>query len=439
MTDAPGREQIVIIGGGFAGLACARSLRRADVAVTLIDRDGMHIFQPLLYQVATAALSEANVTAPLRRIFRGQKNCRVLRGEVNSIDPDGKMVHTNNGSVPFDRLVLAAGSRTHPIADKHPPVPGLKELPDARAMRHRILANFEEAEWCEDPAERRRLLRFVVVGGGPSGVELAGAIAELARTNLRNEFHRFRPADEVEIHLFQSPPVLLPGYPEKLQQRAVHDLQDLGVHVHLNRRAKDIEPQRITWEDHQGLQELQAGLVIWAAGVTAEGLARSLADQLEVDVQGGGRIPVDQYCRLAGREDLLAIGDIAAIPQNGEDQVPGLAPAAVQAGRYAARSIKRSLRGHTKHKPFRYVDKGIMAVVGRNRAVARIGKLKFGGRFAWWLWLLVHLMTLAGYENRMMVLTRWFIDYVSQGSGARVYAPQARSEKAIGRQLMAAS
>lgn len=413
-------HQVVIIGGGFAGLYAARALRRAPVDVTLVDRQNHHLFQPLLYQVATGALSPANIAAPLRGIMRRQKNVEVVLGEVVDFDLKQRRVLLADESLAYSSLVVAAGAANGYFGNDHweALAPGLKSLDDATAIRGKLLSAFERAERTADPAERSCLLSFVVIGAGPTGVELVGAIAELARHTLRHDFRHIDPS-EARIMLVDTAPRVLTNYPESLSQEAERYLEKLGVAVMTNSKVAEIEPRRVQLETTAGPQAIQADTVLWSAGIRAAPLAAALARALDVETPGAGRIPVGPSLTVAGHDDVFVIGDMADFRDQDDNPLPSIAPVAIQQGKYIAQAIRDRLAGRAA-KPFRYRDMGSLATIGRSAAVARFGTWKFAGFFAWVLWLFIHLMQLVQFQNRVLVLTQWAWNYVTHSRAARL-------------------
>lgn len=415
-------HKVVIIGGGFGGLNAAIALRRADVEVTLVDRQNYHLFQPLLYQVATGQLSPANIAAPLRNVLRRQKNAHVLRGEVQDFDLAHREVIIQGERLPYDTLIVAAGM-THSYFgndDWQADAPGLKSIEEATEIRHRVLLAFERAEWEEDPERRRRLLTFVIVGGGPTGVELAGALAELSRHTLTNEFRNINPED-ARILLVDAVDRVLNVYPESLSTKAAESLNRLGVEIHTGSMVKQIDAHGATLDSNGTQQRIDADTVIWAAGVKASPLALKLAESAgdQVETDRAGRLHVAADLSLPGHPNVFVIGDMSHLVDNSGDLVPGVAPAAIQQGQYVAKTIDRKLRGKTV-KPFDYRDYGSLATIGRAAAVAKLGKFKFSGYFAWLLWLFIHLMQLVRFENRVLVFLQWMWNYVTRGRSARL-------------------
>ena len=408
-----GLPRVVIVGAGFGGLRCAAALRRVRAAVTLIDRDNYHLFQPLLYQVATAALSPGDIASPVRTLFREAFNTQVLRATVTGIDTARQRVLLGERELPYDFLVLATGA-AHSYFGKdqwQPYAPGLKRIEDATAIRRRLLLAFEQAEASEDAEERRRLLTFLIVGGGPTGVELAGAIAELARFGLEKEFRRFDPAS-ARIVLVQSAPRVLPTFDERLSAIAQRSLQRLGVEVLTGSRVEEIDALGVVVSGRR----IDARTVLWAAGVTASPAARWLG----AEADGAGRVKVGPDLRVAGLPQVFVIGDTALSLGWEGKPVPGLAPAAQQAGQYVARCIASQLAGAAAPEPFAYRHRGSLATIGRKAAVADFGALRLWGAPAWWLWGLVHVGFLVGVRNRIATMTNWFWAYLTFGGGIRL-------------------
>jgi NADH dehydrogenase len=407
------RPHVVIIGGGFGGLYAARALRNAPVTVTVLDRTNHHLFQPLLYQVATATLSPADVAQPIRFLLRKQRNTAVLLAEVERVDVERREVHvTHGGTVPYDYLIVATGARhsyfSHPEWERD--APGLKTLDDALEIRRRFLMAFENAEQSGDPDERQAWLTFVIIGAGPTGVELAGILPDIAKQGMRDDFRNADPR-AVRVVLLEGGPRVLPTYSEVSSGRAHADLLALGVEVRTSAMATGIDAQGV----RVGETFIPARTVFWGAGNVASPLARSLG----VPLDKVGRVPVNPDLTLPDHPEVLVIGDLAAARQDDGALVPGVAPAAMQEGAWAARNIVRALRGEAM-RPFRYRNKGDLATIGRERAVAEFGRLKFGGRIAWLLWLFVHILYLAGFRNRISVLVEWAYAYFTYRRGARL-------------------
>jgi NADH:ubiquinone reductase (H+-translocating) len=414
------RHRVVIVGGGFGGLYAARALRRADVDLTVIDRRNFHLFQPLLYQVATGALSPGEIAAPLRYVLNRQKNARVELGEVVDIDIDAREVLLKDRSrVPYDTLIVATGATHHYFG--HPEwaqyAPGLKTIEDATEIRTRVLLAFERAETEPDPERRRALLTFVVVGGGPTGVELAGALGEISRDTLRNDFRTINPA-EANIFLIEGADRLLPPYPPKLSAAAERALIGLGVQTRTGAMVTNIDENGVTVKTGRAETRIAAKTVLWAAGVQASSLGKLLADRTGASLDKAGRIGVAPDLSIPGHPEILAIGDLAHFEQNGK-LVPGVAPTAMQMGRYAARLIMKRLRNQPT-PPFHYRDKGSLATIGRNKAVADIAGFHFSGYLAWLTWLFVHLLYIVGFANRVLIAFQWAWDYITFNRGARL-------------------
>jgi NADH dehydrogenase/putative oxidoreductase len=408
-----GLPRVVIVGAGFGGLTCAAGLRIAPVRVTLIDRHNYHLFQPLLYQVATSSLSAGDIATPVRGLFREQFNTDVIYGEVTGVDSARREVIVGAKRVAYDYLVLATGA-SHSYFGKDewaPFAPGLKRVEDAIQVRARLLSAFERAEASDDPVERRSLLNFLIVGGGPTGVELAGAIAELARFGMEQEFRHFDPA-QARVILVQAAPRLLPTFPEALSEEARRSLERLGVEVLVGSRVEKIDAAGVTVNG----QRIPARTVLWAAGVVASPAARWLGAQAD----NAGRIKVEADLSLPGLPDVFAIGDTALSSAWDGQPVPGLAPAAKQGGLYVARLIRSRIAGKPAPAPFRYRHLGSLATIGRKAAVADFGRIRLSGALAWWLWGLVHVGFLVGLRNRVSVMLDWGWSYLTYRSGTRL-------------------
>jgi len=402
---------VVVIGAGFGGLTAARALGDAPVRLTLLDRRNFHLFQPLLYQVATAALNPSDIAAPIRNIVRRQRNTTVLLAEVAAVDTASRTVRTDHGDLPYDFLVLAAGADDSYFGhdEWRAFAPGLKTVEDALEMRRRILLAYERAEWEKDAQARRAWLTFVVVGGGPTGVELAGALAEIARHALVADFRDIDPA-QARVILVEGDSRLLPALPPELSAKAAQQLEALGVTVRTGTRVTRIEADAV-W---LGEERIGARTALWAAGVAASPLARSVG--APVDRQG--RVLVGPDLTVPGHPEVFVIGDAAALEDRGKP-VPGVAPAAMQEGRHAARNIRRAVAGRPL-LPFHYVDKGTLATIGRAAAVADIRGWKISGFLAWVAWLGIHIFFLIGFRNRLLVMIEWAWAYVSWQRGARL-------------------
>ena len=428
-------HEVVIIGGGFGGLYCARALRRAPAHITLIDRRNFHLFQPLLYQVATGGLSPGDIAAPLRHVLRRQKNARVLLGEVTGTDAGRKRVFMGDNEVPYDTLVVAAGSRNHYFGNDawEQCAPGLKTVEDATAIRHRIFFAFEAAERESDPEKRARWLTLIVVGGGPTGVELAGTLGEIANDTLKGNFRSIRP-EEAQILLLEGSPRLLPPYPPDLSEKAERELIRLGVRPRSGVRVIDIDPEGVTLETPNGRERIGARTVLWAAGVAASPLGKLIAEQTGAEVDKGGRVPVAPDLTIHGHPEIFVIGDLAHAKDIRDPEgkpLPGVAPVAMQQGKYVARAIRDRLAGH-EIRPFRYFDKGNLATIGRAAAVAQFGRIHISGLFAWLVWLFVHLLYLVEFQNRVIVLVQWAFQYLTFNRGARLITGNTAEQASAG-------
>lgn len=406
--------RVVIIGGGFAGLYMAKHLGKTPVQVTLVDRTNHHVFQPMLYQVATAALSAPDISSPIRSVLRGNRNTEVILGDAIEANLADRYVRLADGlRIPYDYLALAPGARHSYFA--HPEwevlAPGLKNLEDAGEVRRRILMAFERAEREPDPVIRQRHLTFVVVGGGPTGVETAGAIAEVSRFTLRRDFRRIDPRDATVL-LLEGTPRLLNTYPESLSAKAKNQLRRLGVDVRTETLVTNIEPGYV----HAAGWRIPTDTVVWAAGNAASPLLRTLG----VPLDRQGRVTVENDCSVPGHPEVFVLGDAACFPhQKGYQFIPWVCPAAIQMGKYAARTITGDLAKRPR-KPFHYVNKGELAVIGRGHAVANLGRARVEGFVAWMLWIFVHIFFLIGFRNRVIVMFQWAWSYITFQRGARV-------------------
>ena len=414
---------VVIVGGGFGGLWAARALRRAPVSITLLDRRNHHVFQPLLYQVATAALSPADISGPIRGILRKQRATEVRMAEATGFDLAGREVLLADGTrVPYDYLIVATGA-THAYfghPEWEPIAPGLKTLEDATHIRRRFLLAFEAAEQEEDPEERRALLTFVVVGGGPTGVEMAGSFAEIARHSMVRDFRRIDPGS-TRVILLEGGPRILAGYDEDLSAYGQRALERIGVEVRTGSVVTRIEPEAV----YVGDEMIRTRNVVWAAGVTASPLGRALG----VETDRVGRVVVQPDLSVPGHPEVFVVGDLAAMQGPDGKPLPGVAQVAMQGGEHAAKGIVRTLRGEPR-VPFRYRDKGSMATIGRRSAVLQAAHLKLKGWLAWMAWLLVHILFLIGFRNRLVVLTQWAWSYLTWQRGARLITGEVGADLA---------
>ena len=411
------RQRVVVVGAGFGGIAVARALRHENFDILLIDRNNHHVFQPLLYQVATCALSPSEIAFPIRSIFARQKNVEVLFSEVQSVNLKARRLETSTGPIDYHFLVLAAGARNNHFGhDEWADIAvGLKSLDDALEIRRRVLVALEVAEQETGELRRRELLTFCVIGGGPTGVEMAGALSELSRTLVGRDFRHIKP-EEISVLLLEGGTSILTSFSEPSRARAVKQLRELGVEVQTAAKVTAIEPNAVTIvRDGGAPQVIPAANVIWAAGVKA----CALTETLGVPLDRGGRVIVDQSLNLPKYDEVFAIGDLAAVKNPDGSPVPGVAPAASQAGRFVAQQILRRVRG-LDTEPFRYVNKGNLATIGRSAAVAEFGKAKLSGFVAWVLWLAVHICFLIGFRNRYIVLFQWVWHYFTNQGGARL-------------------
>jgi NADH:ubiquinone reductase (H+-translocating) len=404
---------VVILGGGFAGLAAAHRLRNAPVRVTLIDQYNHHCFQPLLYQVATAALSAPDISAPLRGVLRRQRNARIMMAQVLEIDRDRKRVRLEREWLGYDWLLVATGMTHnyfgHDAWSEH--APGLKALHEALDIRARILRAYEAAESESDPDRRKELLTFVVIGGGATGVEMAGALAEIAHRTLARDFRTFDPARDTRVILLEGGPRLLPAFSEESAQSAKAALEDIGVEIHLGALVDHLDAHSVRF----GEQTIPTNTVVWAAGLRAS----PLTAQLGAELDRMGRVKVEPNLTVTAHPEIFVLGDLIHLEQEGK-LLPGVAQTAIQSGVFAAKQIERELMGYPRESRFVYNDKGSMATIGRAQAVAEISNSKFDGFFAWMLWLVVHLMFLVDFRNRVFVLMEWAWAYVTWRRSARV-------------------
>jgi NADH dehydrogenase len=404
--------KIVILGGGFAGLYTARGCKHLDAEITVVDRHNYHLFQPLLYQVATAALNPSDIAAPIRGILGRQKNVSVILGEAMSVDVEKQLVRLTDGELPYDQLVIATGA-THSYFG-HPEwervAPGLKSIDDALEIRRRVLLAFEAAERETGVEKQRAWLNFVIIGAGPTGVELAGALTEIARQTMVRDFRRIKP-ESARVILIEGKERVLPTYPAELSEKARQQLVDLGVEVITNSVVTEVNEREV----RIGEQAIATRTVLWGAGVQASPLARSLG----VPLDRAGRVLVEPDLTIPGHRNVFVLGDLAAVQQYDGSFVPGVAPAAIQEGQHTARNLERALENQPL-RPFKYNDKGSLATIGRAAAVADFGRLRMSGFLAWFAWLAIHIFFLIGFRNRFLVITQWAWAYVTYQRGARL-------------------
>lgn len=419
-------HHVVIVGGGFGGLYAAQALRKGAVNVTLIDKRNFHLFQPLLYQVATGGLSAGDISSPLRAILSRQKNTKVLMGEVTDVDPKEQKVKLHNEEISYDTLIVATGASHFYFGNDQwaPKAPGLKTVEDALEIRRRIFNAFEAAEKETDPEKRRAWLTFVLIGGGPTGVELAGALAELAYNTLKEDFRNINTS-ETTILLLEGLDRVLPPYPPELSAKAKESLERLGVTVQTGSMVTQIEDDRVTIRRGEETTQIAAKTILWTAGMKASGLGKILADRAGAQLDRPGRVIVQPDLSLPGYPNIFAIGDLANFPHQNEDgkPLPGVAPVAMQQGQYVANLIKKRLKGETL-PPFRYTDYGSLAVIGRHEAVVDLGFVKFSGFPAWLAWLFVHVFFLIEFDNKLIVITQWAWNYFTRNQGARLITNQ---------------
>lgn len=416
-----GRHRVVIIGGGFGGLSAALKLKRVPVDVTLIDRCNYHLFQPLLYQVATGALSPANIASPLREILRDHRNTEVLLAEATRIDAANRRVILSDGAVEYDTLVVSAGA-THQYFG-HPEweefAPGLKTIEDATAMRRRILLAFEAAEREQEPDKRHALLTFVIVGGGPTGVELAGALGEIAKDTLRSDFRSIDPAS-ARIILVEGTDRVLPSYPPKLSAAARRMLEHLGVIVRTGAFVTGVSEHAVTLRGGDRTEQIPARTILWAAGVLTSPLGKSLSEAIGAPLDKSGHIIVQPDLSVPGHPEIFVIGDLANFSHQTGHPLPGVAQPAIQEGRYVAKVISRRLRQQAPPPPFHYFDKGNLATVGRAAAVADLNWLRISGIPAWLIWIFVHLFYIMEFRNRLLILLQWGWLFITYDRSARL-------------------
>jgi NADH dehydrogenase len=426
------RHRVVIVGGGFGGLRAARALKSAPVDVTLIDRRNFHLFQPLLYQVATGTLSPGEIAAPLRSVFGRQKNVRVLLGEAVDLDPESKQVVLGDGArLPYDTLIVAAGTQSSYYGHEQwrQWAPSLKSVEEATGIRHKIFYAFEAAERISEPVQRRAWLTFVIVGAGATGVELAGAIAEIARKTLKNDFRSIRSSD-ARILLVDGAPRVLPGFAEDLSRKAHRSLGRLGVEVKTGAMVAEIDQQGLVFAAANGAgpERLDARTVIWAGGVAVPPVAKTFARRMNAATDKAGRIKVRGDLTVPDHPDVFVVGDLAVAPTPDGKPLPGVAQVAMQQGRYAAKVIKGRIRGRNAFPPFRYFDKGNLAVIGRASAVADVFGVHLSGLLAWIIWAFIHLMYIVQFQSRLVVFLKWALQDLTFNRGSQLITYDAPTD-----------
>lgn len=429
-----GQHRILVLGGGFGGLVAAQTLKRADAQVTLIDKRNFHLFQPLLYQVATGSLSPGEIAAPLRSVLSRQKNTEVLLGEAHDLDPVSKTVTLFDGTVfPYDSLIVATGSKTSYYGKDQwrEDAPSLKTIEEATAIRHKLLYAFERAERSDTEAEARAWLTFVIVGAGATGLELAGAIAEIARETLRHDFRRIRP-EEARIILLEGGPRVLSSYPDDLSTKAEQLVTRLGVEIRKNAFVTVIDSRGLDFKHGDTVGRLDAKTILWTGGVVVTSFGRRLAERTSAPTDKSGKIKVLPDLTIPNFPDIFVAGDLAYVETKNGALVPGVAQPAIQEGRYAAKVILARLQGQPPPDPFHYFDKGDIAVIGRNAAVANVFGMHVTGFMAWLIWLFIHLMYIVEFQSRVLVFIQWGFQYITFNRGARIItgptAPQPKSE-----------
>jgi NADH dehydrogenase len=423
-------HRVIILGGGFGGLAAAKKLKRAPVAVTLIDRRNFHLFQPLMYQVATGSLSPGEIAAPLRGVLSGQKNTQVLLGEATDVDPEAKRVMLRDGgSFEYDSLIVATGSQTSYYGNDswREWAPSLKSIEEATAIRHKILYAFERAERAATEEEARAWLTFVIVGAGATGMELSGALAEIATETLRHDFRKINP-QEARIILMEGTARVLGAFPEDLSAKAEKLVTGLGVEVIKNVLVTDIDAQGVTFKRGDAVEQLAAKTVLWAGGVTATPFGRKLAERTRAETDRGGRIKVNPDLTIPHYPSIFIIGDLAYSTEKAGKPLPGVAQVAMQGGAYAAKVIRARLAGKTELPSFHYFNKGDLAVIGRAAAVANIFGFHVSGLPAWLIWLFVHLIYIVEFQSRVLVFIQWGFEYLTFSRGARLITGEAATD-----------
>jgi NADH dehydrogenase len=429
----PEKHRVLILGGGFGGLVAAQTLKRAEADITLIDKRNFHLFQPLLYQVATGSLSPGEIAAPLRSVLSKQKNVEVLLGEAADLDPDAQKVTLLDGSTfSYDALIIATGSQTSYYGKDEwkAAAPSLKTIEEATAIRTKILTAFEKAERAADKAEARAWLTFVIVGAGATGMELAGALGEIARETLRHDFRNIRP-QEAQIFLMEGGNRVLPSYPEDLSAKAEKLVRNLGVQVIKDAMVDTISSEGVVYK-HGGQEiSLKAKTVLWAGGVTTTAFGRKVAQRTKADSDRAGRIKVKPDLTIPNYPNIFIVGDLALMSDGEGNQLPGVAQVAIQSGRYVGRAILQRLKGNNELKPFHYFNKGDMAVIGRAAAVANIFGFHVTGLIAWMVWLFIHLMYIVEFQSRVLVFIQWGFQYLTFNRGARLITGDEDGETSV--------
>jgi NADH:quinone reductase (non-electrogenic) len=424
------KHRVVILGGGFGGLVAAQKLKRADVQITLIDRRNFHLFQPLLYQVATGSLSPGEIAAPLRGVLSKQKNVQVLLGEAADVDPAGKRVTLRDGATfGYDSLIVATGSQTSYYGNDswREWAPSLKSVEEATAIRHKILIAFERAERATTPEEARAWLTFVIVGAGATGMELAGALAEIASETLRHDFRAINP-QEARIILMEGGPRVLSAFPEELSVKAEKLVTQLGVEVTKNVMVTCIDADGVTYKRGENTERLAAKTVLWAGGVTSTPLGAKLAERTNAETDRGGRIKVNSDLTIPNYPGIFILGDLAHATDEQGKPLPGVAQVAIQGGAYAAKVIRARLQGKKAPPPFHYLNKGEMAVIGRAAAVANVFGLHVSGLLAWLMWLFIHLIYIVEFQSRVLVFIQWGFEFLTFSRGARLITGEDAAE-----------
>ncbi len=417
-----GKHKVLILGGGFGGLVAAQALKRAEAEVTLIDKRNFHLFQPLLYQVATGSLSPGEIAAPLRSVLSKQKNTQVLLGEAVDFDPAARKVFLRDGGeYPYDSLIVATGTRTSYYGNDqwHEWAPSLKTIEEATEIRHKLLLAFELAERSTTEADARAWLTFVIVGAGATGLELAGALAEIASETLRHDFRHIRP-EEARIILIEGGPRVLPGYPEDLSAKADKLVSKLGVEVMKNAMVTSVDQDGVTYKQNDQVKSLKARTILWSGGVTATGFGRKVAERTNAAADRNGKIKVNPDLTIPGHPEIYVVGDLALSVDKHGNPLPGVAQVAIQGGSYAGKTIKARLAGKKDIPPFHYFNKGDMAVIGRAAAVANIFGFHVSGFPAWMVWLFIHLMYIVEFQSRVLVFIQWGFQYLTFSRGARL-------------------